>query len=55
MATQPDPQPNRIDPQPPPETPVPPAEPGSPPALDEAPQLPPDFDQPGIGPDEAPI
>ena len=53
MATQPDPPPNRIDPQSPPEIPAPPAAPGEPAAPDEAPPLPPDFDQPGECPDEA--
>jgi len=54
MATQPDSPPTRINPQSPPETPAPPAEPGQPAYPDETPEMPPDFDQPGIGPDEAP-
>jgi len=54
MATQPDPEPNRIEPQSPPETPAPPAEPGEPLSPDETPSLPPDFDEPGIGPEETP-
>ncbi len=55
MATQPDPDPNRIEPQSPPETPAPPPEPGPPAYPEETPDLPPDIDQPGIGPDEEPI
>jgi hypothetical protein len=54
MATQPDTQPNRIEPQSPPEAPPQPAEP-EPIHPEETPPLPPDIDQPGIGPDEQPI
>lgn len=54
MATQPGSPPNRIDPQSPPETPPQPREP-TPYTPDESPELPPDFDQPDISPDESPI
>jgi hypothetical protein len=54
MATRPESQPDTIDPQSPSEVPALPVDPqpDSPPA--EAPDVSPDIDQPGRGPDEAP-
>jgi hypothetical protein len=55
MATQPQPEPNRIEPVAPPESPPPSPEPAPPTGPDEAPEIAPDFDDPGIGPEEQPI
>jgi|GEM_PF-6750558 len=54
MATQPDPDPDRISPPFPPETPAPQPEPTRPTTPEEAPTIPPDIDEPGFGPDEQP-